>query len=431
MITDPDASLRRRLRFDGDCRFLFDRIGARLGGRTRLHRIPERMAMAGFDLLECLRTASVVPAPGNPRTAVGQARRRLPQHPRYLGYWHDPARRVLAGMELGVDVIRCDGTYYVIELNLSAGRPRAWVLRHPGEVDPGLPRLVEFARSYGFGRLVAFRESWPDDYRDHFPVVGREAGVDAVAVDPVGRRGRPADRMVALPDPPEPDTMYVTFSSRHAAVDHFVHDKGCTTSWLAEHLPERSDPPVRSVPTRSTPFTPAPEADPRWPDLVVKLASWDRGDYVRFVKLKPGTDLLRELGMESPEDIPAVLGLGAGRRLYARLTGRDRVLYQPFIRSSLTPDGKPFRFRIHLLVTPLGSAFLSATTSVSETPFLQELPPGVVNDARPFLAPVGEGRRYYEAREPDAETEAELRGVGAVLGDALDRAVRATFECGP
>jgi hypothetical protein len=294
-------------------------------------------------------------------------------------------------------------------------------------MDPGLVRLAAFARNRGFARLFALRKRWPPAYRALFPEAGRQEGVEMVAVDSAGTRGRSDHRLVALPVPLEPDTMYVIYSTRHTAVDHFVHDKACTTEWLPQHLGD-ARPPVRSVFTRHEPFTPPPQEDPRWPDLVIKLASWDRGDFVRFVKLKPGEDVLPQLGMKRPSDVPGIFRMGAGRRLVSYLTARDTVLYQPFLPIGLDEAGRPIRFRMNVLATPVGGAFLSANAIVSAVPLPAELPYGPVRDADPFLVSYSHGSRYQTC---DPATEEELRGVAEVLVSALDRAVRATFETGP
>ncbi len=425
--SDPDASLRRRLRFEGDCRYAFDRIGAHLGSKASVHRVPERLFVTAFDLFESLRAGRIVPAPGNPRTAVGHAAGRLPQHPRYLGYWHDPERRSLVGMELGVDLIRSGGTYWVLELNLRTGLASRRQMYH-AEVDPMVSGVVEFARSHGLRRLVVLRGEWPPGYPEDFRTAGIRAGVDAVAVDTRGTGGGAQHRMVALPDPLQTRTLYVVFSTRHTAIDHFVHDKGCTTGWLAEYLPDDAVPPVRSIPTSSRPFVPGEPTGASWPDLVVKLASWDRGEFVRFVKLRPGGDLLGELGMEGPTDWPGVLGMGIWKRTCAWALARDRILYQPFVPPSLSPSGRPERFRLHMLVTPLGSAFLSAHTVQSACALPEELPVGPVEDPRPFLVSHGKGGRYEPS---DAATDADLRWVAVAVGKALHRAVSTTFETGP
>jgi len=409
-----DRSLRRRLRFEGDCRYLFDRLGLLLGGRTRIHRIPERLFVTGFDLLESVRTRALVPSLGNPRTAFHHAVARLPQHPRYLGYWHDPARNTLVGMHLGVDLIRSDGAYYVMELNLNAGMGRARTLLYQARTDPMVTGLVDFAASRGFRRMVALRDWWRASYRRDLTQAGLRVGLQGDG---------PGVRRAALPDPLESDTLYVISLSRHTAVDHFVHDKGCTSAWLPEHLPGSSAPPVRSVPTRREPFSPAAQAE-RWPDLVVKMASVDRKEGVHFIKLTPGADVLSELGMTRSDDTPSVLRTHWGRRLQARLLARHQVLYQPFVPPDLTEDGRATRFRMNMLVTPVGSAFLSAHRIVSGFPVPAQLPPGPVADRRPFLATYGEGGAF----EPtDPETEADLRRTATVVGEAVHRAVTATF----
>src|SRR5262249_23911480 len=96
-VTSPSASLRRRLAFAGDSHHFFDRLFCRPPldrisriGDSQTARIPDHLARIAFDLVECALTGPRAPDLGNVELALLHATEPMPQHPRYLSYWHDP-----------------------------------------------------------------------------------------------------------------------------------------------------------------------------------------------------------------------------------------------------------------------------------------------------------------------------------------------------
>src|SRR5262249_51463770 len=123
-VTSSSASLRRRLAFAGDSYHFFDRLFCRRPldrisriGDSQTARIPDHLARIAFDLVECARMGRRAPDVGNVELALLHATEPVPQHPRYLSYWHDPRAHAMVGMIVGVDIIRHSGKYFVIELN--------------------------------------------------------------------------------------------------------------------------------------------------------------------------------------------------------------------------------------------------------------------------------------------------------------------------
>ena len=222
--TNEDASLRRRLRFDGDTRFVFDRIGARLKRSTRIHRIPERLVVTAFDLVESARQRRPVPSLGNPIRAFTRATTRLPQHPRYPGFLFEQHHNAVVGLHLGVDLIHSHDGFYVLEMNLDAamGPPRR--VLYPEAIDPIVTGILQSARAHGQKRVVVFRQVWRDAYVEEFLRGGRAFGIEVVPASIWGDREPPGYPLVGFPPQREPDTLYVSFSSRHAPIDHFVHE---------------------------------------------------------------------------------------------------------------------------------------------------------------------------------------------------------------
>jgi hypothetical protein len=81
-----------------------------------------------------------------------------------------------------------------------------------------------------------------------------------------------------------------------------------------------------------------------------------------------------------------------------------------------------YTIRLHLLVTPMESRFLSAHSVVAADPLPEALPYGPVQDMKPFLTNFA----TYARLDPDAE--ADLSKAAVVLGDAVRAGISATFE---
>lgn len=423
-------SLERRLRFAAESRFLFDSLVARAGvgsltaAGLRPQRAPDRLAVLAFELLECLRLRRRVPCIGEARQAILGAPQRISQHPRYRGYWYDPARHSMVGMHLGVDLIEHEGRFHVLELNLDAGiRPHRRAL-YASDLDPFVAGIARAARDHGFRRLVPYARTWSREYAEEWQRAGREHGVETLPCCMPGE-GSPAGRpLVALPAELPPETLVVVFSSQHTPVDFFIADKLASASWLAG----LGDGAAACVPTWERLSVPPLHRDPRWPNLVVKLSGWDCSEYVRVARVRDEAEARAALGLREGDDTPAVLGLGPGRRLLNRFTGRGRVLYQPFIPPPLDEEGCPYRPRLHLLVSPLATGYLSVHHLAATAKVPAALPFGVVRERGPYVIGFGTGARY---RLTDRRTEDAARAAAEHVGRTLQRALAERFETGP
>jgi hypothetical protein len=92
---------------------LWTRLGIEC--RPGVGRVMDLGAQLAFDLAESLRAREKPDRPGRVHQAAFDVPARLPQHPRYLGYWYDEASHVLIGMHLGLDLNRSGGRYHTGE----------------------------------------------------------------------------------------------------------------------------------------------------------------------------------------------------------------------------------------------------------------------------------------------------------------------------
>jgi len=377
----------------------------------------------GFDLLECLRTASRVPDIGNPELALLEVDGALPQHPRFRSYWYDAALHSSVGMFLGVDLIRHDGRYHVLELNHGPSiYPRRRAM-YDTPYDPIVAGLVSAAKEQRFKRVVPIAFGWNQLYVDEFERAGREFGLTIVPTNcPIERPG--AARIVGLPDPLDPDTMYVVHSGLMSPLCRYVDNKWYTSKWLA-HAIEHDLPANTKVTVPRTEdkfFFPDEDHGERWPNLVVKLAGGARSACVIAGRFEDEDDARRTLGIGGGRAVPKALRLEFANALLFH--GRDRVLYQSFVPPELDARGHAQLLRLHLFVSPLGTTYLSAHRRVSQNPVPARAPRGIIGRDEMIIF---NNADYH--RLPD-ELEGDMRDVAAHLGEATRRAIARKFQAG-
>ena len=235
--------------------------------------------------------------------------------------------------------------------------------------------------------------------------------------------------MVALPERLLPRTMYVLFTvlNMKAPLPHFLHDKICTARWFAEVMAEAGDPASRlaCIPTFDRLLVPPEPPGGRWPNLVVKLTNVDQAKAVAMGRFATEEEARHGLRLEdSPNSVPGVFRIGLRQKvLHPFFHGANNVLYQPFVPPEVV-DGRARLIRLHVFVSPLAGAFLSAHGVLAAADLPDHLPPGLVRDDRVYVVNFSAGSRY--CRLP-AETEAELREVAREFARLADLAIRKRF----
>lgn len=428
MNPSPDSrSLHRRLRFAGNARLLADRLANAVGlpvvGAAPVQRVPEKLASLAFDLVESCRARALVPSPGEPREAIAPAELPVPQHPRYRGFWHDRGRHAMVGLHLGLDLIGEGGRYQLIEVNQNAAIPPERRALY-GAVDPDIERILDLARRRGFERVVPFRDAWTEAQVDEWERCGAEWGIPTTPWAFPQRARRPRHPAIALPDPLPEGTLVILYTTTHSPVDHWVHDKFTSSLWLREELSDCKG--VQPVQTAEELSVPPLDDDPRWPNLVVKLSGWDLSRFVYVARVRSEAEARAAFRIDA-NGWPGILARSLGSRFMNLLTDRDRVLYQPYVKPP-TLDGRPFKIRSHVLVTPVETAFLSTRRVVAGKRPPQALPFGLVEDRAPYVVGFSAGGSYQRA---DAAEEGHLRGAGEEVARALERTLSARFETGP
>jgi hypothetical protein len=425
-----DASIERRLAFAFRSRFFFERLTSRkplsglaLAGQWPVAWLPAHAARLGYDLLECVRMARLVPSIGSVDLAPFDIRRPIRQPPRFLSYWHEPERNSMVAIHVGVDLIRHRDKYYVVETNHGPSiYPRRRRL-YSSSFDPIVADIMHTARSFGCGTVVPIALRWNSLYNDEFERAGREYGITVRPTDCPVVWPETRNRLLALPHPLAPETIYWIHGGLFTPVHAYVTNKWHLLTWLRDaidhHLP--SDSPLAMPRAHDRLSFPLVDHGPRWPNLVAKLATRERSTCVICGRFDSTAEARRAFGLNGARGIPRQL---RRRYLEGLLVGRDRVIYQEYVPPEVDSEGRAQNIRLHMQVSPLRRAYMSAHLRISRRPVPDRVPSGIFGEDDAFIF----NDCDYAPISP--QMEAELRIVADHLGQAIHRAVTSTFETG-
>ena len=435
-MTSPDssdalASLQRRMQFMESTRYRVDSILSRFGLRRYhlLRDFPLFGANIAFDLVESLRNLRAPRQFGRVRLDGFSGSMKLPQLPHYRGYWYDPARNSLVGMHLGVDFNFFQGKYYVIETNLGAAIKPERRAMYDTPLDPFIMSALEIARKHGFRRIVFYAQRWPASYIEEFKLATRETGIECVGASSALWDPSPTHAMPGLPDPLQENTLYMMFPNLRTPISYFVHNKERSASWLRETIdacPEKPEA-LAYIPPFNQLVIPAEPQDPRWPNLVVKLANKDRGRYVLMGRFRNIEEAQAALHMKARDDVPGIFKIGHFERMKHRVFPKLQPIFQQFIPPQIV-DGRACKTRMHLFISPLANEFVSAHATTAGTKLPPYPEPGKVDATGAYNVSFSVDGAYRKL--PPGE-EAVLRRAAEEFGRMAQIAITKKFETGP
>ncbi|HVE70942.1 MAG TPA: hypothetical protein VNI54_06200 [Thermoanaerobaculia bacterium] len=425
------ASLVRRLAFGSKSYYFFDKLFcqqplARISrwGDQPAARIPDHFARVAYDLVESIRTRRWAPDIGNAELALLHATDPLPQNRRYLSYWHDPAINTTAGTIVGVDLIRHNGKYHVIEINRGPSiYPRRREM-YAETFDPMFWRIFESAPSEGYRKIVPIAFRWHAVYIEEFERASHALGIPIVPHNCPLQFPECPRRMFALPDPIEPETLYVIHSGLMSPAVRYLDDKWYSWQWLEHAIREEMPGTLVALPATHDDFVfPLDDHGPRWPNLVVKLASSARSTHVIAARFDSVDEAREALGVGESGRVPDKLRTGFVKGLLFH--GSERVLYQAYVPPELDEREHARMLRLHLWLSPQRTLYLAAHARISQKPVPKVAPRGIIRQDGAYIFNDAE----YARLSP--EMEEEIRSVAADLGGAMQRALERKFETGP
>jgi len=429
---NENVSLSRRLAFAGNSYYFFDSVFCRRPmsrfsriGDSQTARIPDHAAKIAFDLVECLRTRKKTPDIGNVELALLHASDPVPQHPRYLSYWHDPMLESMVGMIVGIDLIRHRGKYYVIELNHGPSiYPRRRQM-YDTPFDPLFSHIFDFAIEEGFRKVVPIAFRWDPMYVAEFERASREYGIPVVPFNCPLEFPECPNRMFGLPDPLDANTLYVVHSGLMTPAFRYLDNKWYSWKWLENAIQNEmpADTLVALPATHDDLDFPLNDHGPQWPNLIVKLSASARSRHVIAARFDSTDDAREALGVGKNGTIPKALRSGFLNEML--FYGREHVLYQDFMPPDRDARGHAQMIRLHMFVSPLRTMFLSSHIRQARKPVPDRVPRGILSQDDAYIF----NNADYVLLTP--EMEADIRSVAIDLGAAMQRAIARKFETGP
>jgi hypothetical protein len=355
--------------------------------------------------------------------AVGYARG-IPQLPPCRALWHDPARQHTIGVMLGIDLLPTPQGWYFIESNLdSALRLERTALY---DRDPFVANLLTFVKAHGYRHLI---------------IMGNSADYDALMVQQYHEGAAAAKLKLTIledaylpkkhqrqgyyvPRLEDDGTLVMRIKYYRTSLDGLFQHKRASRRALEVYQRHANDPAICLVPTELVPVLGEVALDEPFPNLVYKLPEIDSAGGVMLMKAT------------SPEHARVVLR-DAVRQYQAKsrfvslkrrlVRADDAGICQPYLRGALLPGRRLYIVRAHVLLTPIGTHFLSAHRVVAGRAVPEHLPPGLVQDPKPYLVNYSAGAHY--AIVPPEEEPAVVK-TALAIANGLAWAAAYGFQTG-
>ncbi len=305
---------------------------------------------------------------------------------------------------VGVDFLPSDGRLIYLEANFNPGMTVDRMWAYGGE-DPVGSRLCRYAHEHGFRRIVYYPSSMWYFEREMEEAWQRQAAALDLALE---IRDDPELRSPwRRPWEPRMDldacgTLYVNSRQLASPLCYVIREKGLLDDEIERHnasAPEADRLPLAGR-VRSDEDLAPPEPGARFPNLIVKDPLRDMGTGISLYKVD-----------RIPEEA------GPGSLMFQ---------YLPPELQHVSEKGESGDFglgyRCYLLLTADGPVYLGAKTNVGDVAVPAELPPGRVEDIRPYVinGTVAATVRAVTDREEEALEPATLR-VGRIVHDFLLR----------
>jgi hypothetical protein len=340
----------------------------------------------------------------------------------YRGFWHDARRHITVGSTLGLDFIVGPEGVWFGESNLKIGlEPDRTALY---EHDPFVANLVGFACENGYRRLVLLLHRMHMDnlMTRQLQEESAHRGVELTIVEDAFLAKSRYVRSYRIPEVPD-RTLIARVKSYGTNLDYLLKHKGASARALRIYRRETGDSTFLLPDTGHEPPETAFDPGDPFPNVVFKFPERDAGTGIFLLKAT------------SPAHARAIVEEAIPRArskdfvvLLRNVLDDHRGLYQSYVRGFLVGGRRLYKVRAHVLLTPIGSAKLSAHRTVSAHEVPRELPPGIVMDPRPFVVNHTRGAKYT-LLPPEEEPPIWRAALGVARG--LGWAASHGFRTGP
>jgi hypothetical protein len=426
----PDEqSLSRRIEFAVYSKYYLSKLYAYVikvfpaNPTFRLYNALLRFSSIVFDFIESIRTFKLVPEFGEYRKSILKSPHKFDQHPYYPSFQYFQKTHTLIGLHLGADLIRNDGQYYLVELNLGPGIRKHMRDLYDREIDPIIMNYINYAQTHKYKKIRLINSVWEPYFQEEIVKARKKYSIDIQAISHIGEKPAKNFTWIKMPEDLESETLYSFFCSRQTAIGFLLHNKLCLYSWLEEKKRKfkLEISRLQSIPG-STKFD-FPDSifqEQYWPQFVVKLADWDKGKQVKIVKAKNRAHAKEILGIKSPDDFPKIFNLNIFQKIFGRISNKNARIYQHFIPLEFDEKRHLKSFRLHAFFAPNTSLFLSAQAIHGSKPIGEDIPYGIIPLDGSFISAIYHGAFYRAASNEEKIEQIELtKELGLVINDLI------------
>lgn len=381
------------------------RLQGQLSSRPKLHSV---LNISGIE----------------PRNLAVCYAQKIPQPEAHRGFWHDSSKHNTYGVVLGIDLIpTSDGCWY-IESNLNCGMSNTRSALY--DQDPFVKNLISFTAENGYRHLMIVynKSSHMNKFMvDQFNQESLDQNIRLTIVEDAYLAESPFMQSFKVPAVHGENTLIVRTKCYRTSLDYLFDNKVACQKALALYKSNFTAPSLLLPASAREPLIDNVDATAPFPNLVYKLPERDAGKGVFFLKATSPDHAVKILA----EAIKVNRTKNFTDKLYSMIENHDG-LYQQYIRSPLLAGRLLYKVRSHVLITPVGIRFLSAHRVISRFGVPEELPFGMVNDAKPYLVNLSSSSAY-EIVPPDEEQS--VINASLAIAEGLEWAAAYGFQTNP
>jgi len=337
--------------------------------------------------------------------------RNIPQPEAYRGFWHDLSLHNTYGVALGIDLIPTPEGCWYIESNLNFGMSSTRTALY--DRDPFVTNLVDFTAEQGYCHLmIVYNKSSHMDkvMAEQYKEEAQARNIQLSIVEDAFLPKSGYTQSFCVPSVVSEHTLVVRTKGYHTSLDYLFDNKNAAQRALEMYKKNSSDPSLM-LPTSGPEPVPGniDENDP-FPNLVYKFPESDAGKGVIFLKAT------------SPDHAHMILKEAVRLNRQPRFIDRLNFLikdqngiFQSYVRAPLLTGRVLYKVRAHVLLTPLGTRFLSAHRVVSRFMVPEHLPSGIVYDPKPYLVNLSSSSAY-EIVPPKEESSVIMASLAVAKG---------------
>ena len=364
--------------------------------------------------LSLVRKKSLSPAEaGKPYLALAGTDRRISADYTLSSFHRDSNRGFVSGIHVGVDVLRNGENVYPLEFNVNPAIKPARRALYLDEIDPIVCNVIDHVVAAEYPALYVVMKRWKTSLVEEFTRYARQKQLPIFISSLQSPKQLPAD---SRSESVISFTEYLAhqrdpgFHFFHGAfdlpVENYLRNKQGFADWQDKISKDasRSYGSARFIPTWNRLDGEMFDTGVDYfPNLLIKFSNLERGFHhtlIRASSRKIAEQLLRINSKYIPETIYSKLPVT--RRFYNNLTRNyGNLLFQKFIVPSTDAEGFPEIFRLHFLLSPGESVFLSAHRIVSNMKPYPIMTDQVVTVLDPFIVNAQINSHYEPVKTMD------------------------------